>query len=313
MTPRARCKGGLVHISVVCPYCQTRYQLEPSLRGMRMRCPNPQCCAIFEVREEAEAPTATPAEPLPVPAAPGKQVTGSVGDIVPILPAEPADGASAPAAPIPPAPSPNLQEVVPMVAAEAVEPRQFPKPQWQEPPPIRKQLAGAAGTAAPRAKRPAAPAPIPELDWGPLSEFFCEDPPPSAPAGLEDKVAAPGSNGPVELPAGTWNAPPVRLLQRTPTEHRGAWAGPAAVSAAAEAPAPATRRRRRYRIAIGIMTVFGLALGGAAYWLYQRQLAGNEAQRLERAQEIELSNRHAQVAEDVVSGNDVEIEVRQRE
>jgi tetratricopeptide (TPR) repeat protein len=43
-----------MHITVYCPHCQSRYQLDPALRGKRMRCPNNLCRLVFEVREERE-------------------------------------------------------------------------------------------------------------------------------------------------------------------------------------------------------------------------------------------------------------------
>src|SRR5438045_2430814 len=40
-----------VHIIAYCPECQTQYKLSPDLRGRKLRCPNPNCQAIFVVRE----------------------------------------------------------------------------------------------------------------------------------------------------------------------------------------------------------------------------------------------------------------------
>jgi outer membrane protein assembly factor BamB len=78
----------MAHISVSCPQCESRYQVEPDLRGKLMRCPNPLCRFIFEVRDDAletERIVPPPAEPLPVPR---NQVSGTVGEILPILPVE---------------------------------------------------------------------------------------------------------------------------------------------------------------------------------------------------------------------------------
>jgi outer membrane protein assembly factor BamB len=41
----------LVHITVYCPECQSRYQLQADLRGRKMRCPNGRCQAVFVVQE----------------------------------------------------------------------------------------------------------------------------------------------------------------------------------------------------------------------------------------------------------------------
>jgi tetratricopeptide (TPR) repeat protein len=97
-----------MHITAYCPSCHSRYQLDPGLRGQRMRCPNPVCREVFEVQdagpEETPAqarhvePTVTALENGPSDGA-GRQeraeppketlrTTGSVGDLVPILDAE---------------------------------------------------------------------------------------------------------------------------------------------------------------------------------------------------------------------------------
>jgi len=81
-----------VHIKATCPECGSTYQVDPGLKGKRMRCPNPICRAVFEVRDLAAA--AIPASPLPAPAAPPlarPARTGTVGEVVPIVPAETAD------------------------------------------------------------------------------------------------------------------------------------------------------------------------------------------------------------------------------
>jgi hypothetical protein len=57
-----------MHLTVVCPACQSQYQVDPSLRGKRMRCPNSICRTIFEVRDETEPEsTATPPATAPTP------------------------------------------------------------------------------------------------------------------------------------------------------------------------------------------------------------------------------------------------------
>src|SRR5207237_445385 len=78
-----------MHITVFCPHCRSRYQLDPSLRGKRMRCPNTICRTVFEVREEGEAAPPVPlkSEEPPIPA-PKPIVTGTVGEVVPVLSAE---------------------------------------------------------------------------------------------------------------------------------------------------------------------------------------------------------------------------------
>ena len=56
-----------MQITVVCPRCESKYQLDASLRGRKIRCTNPICRAVIEVRDESE-----PASPSPVAEAPPK-------------------------------------------------------------------------------------------------------------------------------------------------------------------------------------------------------------------------------------------------
>jgi len=51
-------------MAVTCPRCGSKYQLDASMRGKRMRCPNTICRAVFEVRDDADpAPPVAPPEP----------------------------------------------------------------------------------------------------------------------------------------------------------------------------------------------------------------------------------------------------------
>jgi outer membrane protein assembly factor BamB len=45
-----------VHITVFCPECQSRFQLNADLRGRKMRCPNAACQQVFVVREASSGP-----------------------------------------------------------------------------------------------------------------------------------------------------------------------------------------------------------------------------------------------------------------
>jgi outer membrane protein assembly factor BamB len=83
--------GRTVHISVVCPRCLSRYFLEPSMKGQKMRCPNSSCREIFEVKEEqAESPSLETSpdavSPLPGPSKQSEEYT--LGDAIPFLPVE---------------------------------------------------------------------------------------------------------------------------------------------------------------------------------------------------------------------------------
>jgi len=130
-----------MHISVTCPRCDSRYQVEPNLRGMNMRCPNPLCRTIFEVRVDGEE---VPAARQPPPAAPRdtgppKQLSGSVGEIVPMIQAE----AVPVAMPVPEqVPSPAAPVPVVSVAPIRVEPGAVsPPPVWDKTaPPVRRPV-----------------------------------------------------------------------------------------------------------------------------------------------------------------------------
>jgi hypothetical protein len=49
-----------MHLSVTCPRCESKYQLDAGMRGKRMRCPNPICRAVFDVRDDNDPPVQTP-------------------------------------------------------------------------------------------------------------------------------------------------------------------------------------------------------------------------------------------------------------
>ncbi|MFN4261195.1 MAG: PQQ-binding-like beta-propeller repeat protein [Gemmataceae bacterium] len=193
-------------ITVVCPSCESRFQLKPELRGQKIRCPS--CRKVFEVRE-AEAAETTPAkDPLlatdaPKPETSGGTVrTGSVGELVPILPAEAVSSVNEDhhAAPSP------IPESVPLLAAELAEEAAPPKPDrrpapaetkqavsWQDqPPPVRQ------GTPLPEAAPPDQP--MVEKTWPDGQDAYETD------------------AGPRELPPGSWEPPPVRRgLETTPS------------------------------------------------------------------------------------------------
>src|SRR5262245_10523312 len=80
----------VVTIPVQCPHCETIFQLSPDLAGKSMRCPNPDCREVFEVKA-LEVPVAAPpvAEPSePVVAVRETPTAGQVSDFVPVLEVE---------------------------------------------------------------------------------------------------------------------------------------------------------------------------------------------------------------------------------
>ncbi len=133
-------------ITVVCPGCKNRYQVQPTLVGQRMRCPKAECRKIFVVSNgEVEKPR--PADNPPPESrrpAPGKaQRTGAVGDMVPILPAEESRG---PEEPPPSRPQPKRTS-------------EQSTPSWKDaPPPVRKS----SGEKSPAVRRKDEPSPLPD-------------------------------------------------------------------------------------------------------------------------------------------------------
>jgi hypothetical protein len=154
-----------VLIAVVCPFCDTRYQVQQTLRGQPMRCPNPPCRKVFTVpAAEASAPP------------PGKgRRSGSVGDLVPLVEAKAAEPAAAPkSAPdwrnAPPVrrPMASAPAAAPASPAAKEGPREMPPGAW-EPPPVRR---GAAAVAKP----PAAEAPVEAAPEPPMAEPIADEP-----------------------------------------------------------------------------------------------------------------------------------------
>ena len=83
-------------IAAECPYCETRFNLQPEMAGRSMRCPNLECRQVFLVQETtpragAQSTTGTkPPKPTgrggPPPGAGGP--SGAVGDFLPVLDGE---------------------------------------------------------------------------------------------------------------------------------------------------------------------------------------------------------------------------------
>jgi outer membrane protein assembly factor BamB len=223
-----------VLITIECPICETKFQVDASLRGRQIRCPKADCREVFEVREVGPAPEPV-IEGVPLPSPPPSQKTGRVGDMVPVV------GAEAAAPPPPP-------------------------PDWRAGPPPRRGDGATPPPPPPRTRGGARSTP-------PTSPVTEKAPPRrSAPAssgsrGTESKEKRPKkSAGPVELPPGEWDAPPVR---------RGTGSASSARSRTslemdtAERTAQA-KKRRHTRLMLGIVTTILLLLGvglGVA-WLY---------------------------------------------
>ncbi len=170
-----------VLITAVCPACETRYKVQPSLRGQPMRCPNPQCRKVFTVLAEVP-PAASP--PPPQPPAPGNgHTTGSVGDLVPLVEAQSVEPPARSWKEPPPVRRPTAAAPAP---AAKEPPRELPPGAWA-PPPVRRGLA--QPTAPPMDTAPEAPAAAaPE----PVSEEAVEPHPPVKRTGLIVAASAVG-------------------------------------------------------------------------------------------------------------------------
>jgi outer membrane protein assembly factor BamB len=245
-----------VHITVHCPGCFRRYQLDPQMEGRQLQCPNPVCRTIFEVHAtpEVKEESIYPLEPVPpdtrdatVPPAGKVSWTGSVGDLVPILEAAEVVDVSQPVAP---ADALDIPEV------EA--PREAPS--WQQPPPVRKPR-----TPDPNPERllqPPSPAPVqpPTVEAEPTTP----KPPPRKKA---PKTMHALPEGPLDPPTESWEPPPVRRSPEMETAHESeppVWL-PAALGTEGDDVQAGARRRSLWLIAVLSSVVVGLV--GVAIFL----------------------------------------------
>lgn len=266
-----------------------------------MRCPNPICREVFEIRaEEAEirpeidlpghasadrdsAGKAGNREDVGKPATVSHkdpQRTGSVGDMVPILSAEVVSEA-APAAAGPTPAASSRESVIPLTPAA---------PNWQAaPPPVRN---------TPAAELPPADSSQPvkkKTIFNPMETL----------AGTVGAVLAraprTAAAGPVELPPGSWDAaPPVRRSAGANMgEDQRPTPAPAATShspegAPAELSTPA-RSRAPWLVAFLLLAVLGISAGTA--WTVFHLAQKTESERLQQAREELEAGKYALAAE----------------
>lgn len=233
-----------VHITANCPGCNRRYQLNPELVGQQMRCPNPSCRVVFAVQAEEAEPEPPPAE---VTEQPGEAVGYLGGGAVPILPAEPEGMPDRPAGsgdtwyatahvqdrppvlpadpnltpladrPVQPPPSPPQEEPTDGGVYSGVDhPAPYPVVRnWSDepPPPRPRPPARNADIATPPPEPPFATevTPVPAKPKRTTVRQSKADtaivPVPSEPRQARESHEAPA---PIELPSGSWSAPPVR-------------------------------------------------------------------------------------------------------
>lgn len=232
-------------LSVTCPRCETTYQVDPDLKGRRMRCPNVLCQTIFQVGEDAPA---QPDEQPPAPAEkPPKSTAGTVGDIVPILHAEIASGDTAEPSPdtsqpLRPEPSPSAPRVGSLARSESKSTR----------PPLR------------RRNKPA------EL----LDEF----------KDLTFDASVPESDVPAQpLTQTDWQAPPVR--RRGTSEPVAPLASQPVADATSVSSEPGTHKeKRRSRWIIALLAVLLLAGAGITAWMVLNKQSDIEADLFSRAE-----------------------------
>ena len=212
------------------PMCRDTFEVRPETSQ-----PAPPARAIEELISDQAGLQPLPDEQVPPGGSPG---VGSVGDFVEILPAE-VEGKDLPMAEIvePEPPKPSSSQVGEIVTLLPAEPAHTPEaapppppapreevPNWRQPPPVRapNKADKPGGKSAPgRRPEPASASPtLPQqqpdrpktgaetvkIIPGTPFEVYSEP----APAGAADNGQQTPPAGPVELPPGAWEAPPVR-------------------------------------------------------------------------------------------------------
>jgi outer membrane protein assembly factor BamB len=245
-----------MRLSVTCTRCDSKYQLDASMRGKRMRCPNPICRAVFEVRDDNDPPAVVVDKLQPPPV----QVTAVEKSIEPAanFPDDfPGDEEPAPV------PTP-LEMKKPEPLPKLVEPKPAKKPEAPPPKPVEVKRPEPV-------KRKPVPRPIePE----PTADFPDDFP--------GDDESVPAASVPA-LATETWQpeaweAPPVREAVSVPA---------AAVAAPPEPTIATPARPRRWALwtILAMLLVLG-GVGAASWWRINRSIATNEAERFEAAQKL---------------------------
>ena len=152
-----------MHITAYCPGCRTRYQVDPGLNGLKMRCPNPACRTVFVVEDRDSVKSGTSKSATD--SSRGKRAGENEAalarekqknEVLPVLEAEVLDETpESPRAVPPPKSSGHVQDSVPLLEAEVLEeePPVVEQPSWSRPPPVRR--ADVAGHDDPLADAPA--------------------------------------------------------------------------------------------------------------------------------------------------------------
>ncbi len=316
-----------MHLKVSCPRCESTYQVDASLHGKFMRCPNTSCRTIFEVCEGGAPPPAPP--PPAVPSAPSvAHQTGSVADFVPILPAEQAYPAEAiPILPVeiaapeePPASATVASTFAPPpvrarghAPVSPVEPPRAPEParppQKRRPvrapaasPPVRTQAPPVAEKPA-EPVAPAAPVQAPEAATAPSADALdllrelglpVDEAEVSAPEQAPPAETRPVEAGPIEYTGGAAPPPPVRRGDGDSLMEAPAFdSAPRSSEAVEEAP----RKRRRSLVAVVAMLAIVGGVGWAVFHFASGQAVGNEEERYKQALKQYEARNFAEAAE----------------
>ncbi|MGH7171278.1 MAG: hypothetical protein ACRELG_13450, partial [Gemmataceae bacterium] len=278
-------------ITASCPFCRLAYQVQATLRGQFVRCPNAACRKIFAVpvEETAAAPVPPPKSSAPVG---NGQRSGSVADMVTLLPAEQA----APPTDAGPT-SKHVSEMLPVEPTEPAAPATAGGPAagdwWQAAPPVR-------GKAAPPPVVPSSPppSPTPAATWwrdappargsqAPAEPTRKKRPTPSAPTETQRMpILPPETTGqPLELPPGVWEPPPVRRAADTDAQTSEAIKPPGMIqvregaagdkdaqplkeTTASEAHRPRLSKRRAWFVITGLFLLTFGVLGAVGVWVW---------------------------------------------
>jgi len=243
-----------------------------------MRCPNPVCRAVFEVKEESEVggqeseDRGQDSGVRGQETGGGKQVSGSVGEMVPMLSGEAVE-------PVPPADGEKV--------SEADKPRRASPPWEKMPPPVRRdQAPSEKPIAKPAPDRPAAPEVAEEDDF-------------------LDKVPEErdGDQAVRELAAGKWEAPPVRNqesgVRNQESGVRNQESGVRGQESESHSPltthhspltpdSPITPHSTRRRMRWIILLLLGILSGGVAwgFWYARGSRTGSETGLFQKAESL---------------------------
>lgn len=241
-----------MRLSVTCPRCQSKYQLDAAMRGKRMRCPNSICREVFEARDDAEPP------PVQAQEAPRVQAPADFpGDEEPAVPGPPPVQAKAIARPPEEAVADFPGDDEPAVPAPPPPPVEARKPE-----PVVKPVQAKKAESLKRkpVPRPIEPEPLADFadDFPGDGEAFetISEPAPAVEAWQPQANAMPPSPPAAEI------GKPVAAIDKPPRRKRLAlWAS------------------------VGLLAAL-VGIGVGSWWRIGRSIASNEDERFQAAQKL---------------------------